>query len=271
MSRSPRVLSLALAAGLVSVVLGYSASGISQPAPRPAVDPAAGTREALRAPPWLQSPNAQILGARVVRSDAGDLPSRRLGIGRPATEAEIKGWDIDVRPDGHGLPAGRGSVKQGEDIYLAQCASCHGDFGESAGRWPILAGGVGTLRHEDPVKSVGSFWPYAATLLDYIHRTMPFGAAQSLTWDETYAVTAYVLYVNDIITDSDFVLGQHNFQEIKLPNAGGFIPDDRETSERRFWRSNPCMTNCAPGAARIVGRARALDVTPETQGRPRAE
>lgn len=260
MSRSLKALALALFAGVVGAAAGYAQQ---RPAPAQSTAPAA--------LPWAASPNAQIMGQRVVRSDTGTFERRRFGLGRPATDAEIQGWDIDIRPDGHGVPNGRGTVKQGEELYIAQCAMCHGDFGESAGRWPILAGGAGTLRHEDPTKSVGSYWPYATTLLDYIYRTMPFGNAQSLTWDEAYAITAYVLYVNDLISDQDFELNARSIMAIRMPNANGFFPDDRETSERAFWRANPCMTNCAPAEARVTGRARALDVTPETQGRPRAD
>ncbi len=107
--------------------------------------------------------------------------SKPLGIGREAKPEEIAGWDIDIRPDGQGLPPGKGTVKQGEALYMQQCAACHGEFGESAGRWPILAGGAGTLASHDPVKSIGSYWPYASTVIDYIRRAMPFGNAQSLT------------------------------------------------------------------------------------------
>jgi cytochrome c len=197
--------------------------------------------------------------------------SQPLGIGREAKPEEIAGWDIDIRPDGHGLPVGKGTVKQGEPLYVERCAACHGEFGESAGRWPILMGGAGTLAGHDPVKSIGSYWPYASTLLDYIRRTMPFGNAQSLTNDELYAITAYVLYLNDIIKEDDFELNERNFVSIKLPNQPNFIDDDREIAEREFWRETPCMTNCAPGPAKIVGRARALDVTPETGTAPKVE
>jgi cytochrome c len=197
--------------------------------------------------------------------------SKPLGIGREAKPEEIAGWDIDVRPDGHGLPAGKGTVKQGELLYVERCAACHGEFGESAGRWPILMGGAGTLAGHDPVKSIGSYWPYASTLLDYTRRTMPFGNAQSLSNDELYAITAYVLYLNDIIKDENFELNDGNFASIKLPNQPNFIDDDRETTEKEFWRETPCMTSCAPGGAKIIGRARALDVTPETGTAPKVE
>ena len=108
------------------------------------------------------------------------------------------------------------------------------------------------------VRSIGSYWPYASTLLDYIRRAMPFGAAQTLTNDELYAITAYVLFLNDVIKTEDFELSDRNFGTIKLPNEGNFFDDDRETSEKAFWRKTPCMTNCAPGEAKITGRARAM-------------
>lgn len=185
-----------------------------------------------------------------------------LGIGRAAAAEEIAGWDIDVRPDGAGLPEGRGTVLAGEEIYVLQCAVCHGDFGESAGRWPMLAGGFDTLDSHDPVKTVGSYWPYASTLIDYIYRAMPYGNAQSLSPDELYAVTAYVLYLNDVILDEDFELSHENYAEIRLENQANFFPDDREEAEAHFWRE-PCMSNCLEGVAEIRNRAISLDVTPE--------
>jgi cytochrome c len=197
--------------------------------------------------------------------------AKPLGIGRVATPEEIAGWDIDIRPDGQGLPAGKGTVKQGEALYLERCAACHGEFGESAGRWPILMGGAGTLASHDPVKSIGSYWPYASTVMDYVRRSMPFGNAQSLTNDELYAITAYVLYLNDVIEDENFELNQNDFTSIKLPNQPNFIDDDREVAEKEFWRKSPCMTNCLPGEAKVIGRARALDVTPETGTEPKVE
>jgi len=189
--------------------------------------------------------------------------ANKLNIGREATAEEIAGWDIDIRPDGHGLPVGKGTVKDGEPLYVERCAACHGEFGESAGRWPILAGGNGSLNSHDPVKSVGSYWPYASTLIDYIRRSMPFGAAQTLTNDELYAITAYVLYLNDVIKTEDFELSDRNFTTIRLPNEANFYDDDRNAAEKGFWTASPCMSNCVPGDANIVGRARAIDVTPE--------
>ena len=107
--------------------------------------------------------------------------------GSPATDAEIAGWDIDVRPDGIGLPPGSGSVKDGEMLYEDQCAECHGSFGEGVGRFPVLAGGEGSLTDQRPSKTVGSFWAHTSTLWDYIHRTMPYTRLASLTDEEVYS------------------------------------------------------------------------------------
>jgi cytochrome c len=198
-------------------------------------------------------------------------PAKRLNIGREATPQEIAGWDIDIRPDGQGLPPGKGTVKDGEQLYMTHCASCHGEFGESAGRWPILSGGGGSLASHDPVKSIGSYWPYASTVMDYIRRAMPFGNAQSLNNNELYAITAYVLYLNDIVRTEDFELNDTNFKTIRLPNEPNFYDDDREATEKAFWRKKPCMKDCAAGEAKIVGRARSLDVTPDSPTKPKAD
>jgi len=214
---------------------------------------------------WIPALRFAAAGMTVFVAVAGALAEpKKLGIGREATREEIAGWDIAIRPDGRGLPPGKGTAKAGEGLYLERCASCHGEFGEANGRWPVLSGGDGTLASHDPVRSIGSYWPYAATVMDYIRRAMPFGNAQSLTNDELYAVTAYVLYLNDVIKDEGFELNERNFAAIKLPNEPNFLDDDRESSEREFWKPEPCMANCLPGEARIVGRAKAVDVTPET-------
>lgn len=189
---------------------------------------------------------------------AGDL-----GLGRPATEAEIVAWDIDIRPDGAGLPEGRGTVWDGEELFAERCAACHGDFGEAVGRWPALAGGFDTLDTEDPVKTVGSYWPYLSTVWDYVHRAMPFGDAQSLTDDEVYALTAYILYVNDVVDDEEFELSHENFLDVRLPNEEGFFPDDRAEVELDAFGEEPCMQTCKD-SVEITMRARVLDVTPDT-------
>lgn len=195
-----------------------------------------------------------------------DTP-RNYGIGRVATPEQIAGWDIDIRPDGQGAPSGRGSVKDGEKVYMDKCAACHGEFGESAGRWPQLAQGKDTLASHDPVKTVGSYFPYLSSVFDYIRRAMPFGDSESLTNDELYAVTAYVLNLNDIVDDK-FVLSKETWGKVKLPNQGGFLDDDREKTEKIFWDPKPCMKNCR-GPVKITGHAQAIDVTPDEKTQKR--
>ena len=195
---------------------------------------------------------------------------KKLGLGREAHPDEVKAWDTDIRPDGQGLPPGKGSVKLGEELYQTQCAACHGEFGESAGRWPVLAGGRGSLKNEGPEKTVGSFWPYASTTFDYIKRAMPYGNARSLSDDEVYSITAYVLFLNDIVKE-DFELSKENFTSLKLPNTDGFFMDDRETSEKHFWKAEPCMKNCGKEPAKVLSRARMLDVTPDGKNGPKVE
>jgi S-disulfanyl-L-cysteine oxidoreductase SoxD len=195
-----------------------------------------------------------------------DAP-RDYGIGHAATTEQIAGWDIDTRPDGKGAPPGRGSVKDGEKVYMDKCAACHGEFGESAGRWPPVAQGKGTLVSHDPVKTVGSYFPYLSSVFDYIRRAMPFGDAQSLSNDELYAVTAYVLNLNDIVDDK-FVLSKETWSQVKMPNQAGFFDDDREKAEKAFWNNNPCMKDCR-GPVKITGRAGAIDVTPDEKTQKR--
>jgi S-disulfanyl-L-cysteine oxidoreductase SoxD len=204
------------------------------------------------------------------RKEDAQPARKKVGLGREAHPDEVKAWDIDVRPDGQGLPPGKGTVKQGEQIYMMNCASCHGEFGESAGRWPMVAGGQGSLAKEGPEKTVGSFWPFASTAFDYIKRAMPYGNARALTDDEVYAVTAYVLFLNDIVKE-DFELSRETFRTVKLPNVGAFYDDDRETTERSFWKKEPCMRNCKPEPAKVTGRARVLDVTPDSKTAPKVD
>lgn len=194
----------------------------------------------------------------------------KLNLGREATSEEIATWDIDVRPDGQGLPKGKGTAEQGEQTFLEKCATCHGDFGEGKDRWPVLSGGHGTLKADRPEKTVGSFWPYASTTFDYIRRTMPFGDAQSLTADEVYALTAFLLNMNEIIKDPKFELNEKTFMSIKMPNVGEFFDDDREASEKHFWKKNVCMKDCKP-KVEVTGRAQMLDVTPDSRSGPKVD
>ena len=181
----------------------------------------------------------------------------KYSIGSTATVEQISGWDIDVRPDGTGLPDGSGSVEQGELIYEEKCASCHGSFGEGMDRWPILAGGEDTLTEDRPEKTVGSYWPYLSTLWDYIHRAMPFLQPQSMEDNEVYAVTAYILHLNELV-DADFTLSKENFTSVKLPNEIAFVDDPRPDVN-----NDRCMSDCRdPQAIKITWDSTDLGVTP---------
>ncbi|GLK54743.1 cytochrome c [Methylopila capsulata] len=209
-----------------------------------------------------KSAKAIVLLALAAAFPGAACASEKVGLGRPALSEEIKAWDIDVRPDGQGLPEGKGSVSDGEALFQTKCSICHGEFGEGAGRWPVLAGGKDSLTSDRPEKTIGSFWPYASTVYDYIHRAMPFGEAQSLNPDEVYALTAYLMNLNDLVP-SDFVLSRENFPK-DLPNEKNFYDDDRETTEKAFWRTDPCMSNCK-AKVEVTGHAAILDVTPDDQ------
>lgn len=187
-----------------------------------------------------------------------------FGYGSRATQDQIAAWDIDIRPDGTGLPEGRGSVEDGEMLYEDQCAECHGSFGEGVGRYPVLAGGEGTLMDDRPTKSVASYWPYTSTLYDYIYRAMPFAQPESLSVDDTYAITAYVLYLNDLVAD-DFELTNANLASIRLPNEGGFTPDPRPDVA-----NNRCMTNCRAGEPVALHSEVALPVSVAAVASPSA-
>lgn len=195
---------------------------------------------------------ATTLGAALALTGTA-AQAEKLGIGTTATAEEIAGWDIDIRPDGKGLPKGQGTVEEGEGLYEQLCATCHGLFGEGEGRWPVLAGGQGTLTEERPTKTVGSYWPYASTLYDYIRRAMPFTAPRSLSDEQVYHITAYVLYLNEVI-EEDFVLTHENLAKIEMPNQEGFFVDPRPDV-----KNARCMKDCAdPKALNIAGTLRGI-------------
>ena len=149
----------------------------------------------------------------------------RYGIGQPATAAEIAGWNIDVGRDGSNLPKGSGSVNHGREVFAQQCASCHGDNGEG-GLGDRLVGGQGTIGTAKPIRTVGSFWPYASTLFDYIRRAMPQNAPQSLSDEDVYAVSAYLLNLNGLV-GADATLDAKSLAAIKMPNRDKFVGDAR--------------------------------------------
>ena len=159
------------------------------------------------------------------------------GIGRAATPAEIAGWNIDIDRDGNNLPPGSGSVSHGREVFDQQCAACHGAKGEG-GIGDRLVGGQGTLAMPKPVRTVGSYWPYAPTLFDYIRRAMPQNAPQSLSNGDVYAVSAYILNLNGLLP-ADGTLDARTLSAIKMPNRSMFVGDPRPDVK------NPaCMKGC---------------------------
>jgi cytochrome c len=153
------------------------------------------------------------------------------GIGRVASPAEIAGWNIDVAPDGTGLPPGHGSVQEGKALFAEKCAACHGAEGQGK-PMDALAGGSGSLTSSKPVKTVGNYWPYATTLYDFIRRAMPFNAPQSLTDDEVYAVSAYVLALNHLVPE-DAVLDGKTLPAVKMPGLALFHGDAKAADASR--------------------------------------
>ena len=149
------------------------------------------------------------------------------GLGHPAATEEIAVWDISIGPEGAGLPPGSGTPRQGEAVYAAKCLGCHGEKGAGKPN-DQLVGGIGTLTGEQvSVKTVGSFWPYATTLFDYVRRAMPFDAPKSLSNDEAYAVCAYILQLNGIVEDNAVMDGQ-SLAKVQMPNRNGFVPFSRQ-------------------------------------------
>lgn len=178
-----------------------------------------------------------MLAAVAVACASGAQAQSAYGIGRPATSAEIAGWNIDIDRDGHNLPPGSGSVSHGQEVFDAQCASCHGPKG-AGGIGDRLVGGQGTLASPKPVKTVGSYWPYAPTLFDYIRRAMPQNAPESLSNEDVYAVSAYILNLNGLLP-ADATLDAKTLSAIKMPNRGMFVGDPRPDVK------NPdCMVGC---------------------------
>jgi S-disulfanyl-L-cysteine oxidoreductase SoxD len=159
------------------------------------------------------------------------LAGQTYGLGKPAAQAEIAKFDRFIPPDGTNLPPGSGSAEKGKAIYAAQCARCHGATGRE-GPEDVLVGGIGSLATPRPQKTVGSYWPYATTLWDYVNRAMPFDRPGMLPPDDVYSVVAYVLQLNGILSASD-VLDASTLPKIRMPNRDGFIPDGRPDTGKR--------------------------------------
>ena len=214
---------------------------------------------------WVRSGAAATTALLLIASAGATSASGKqpFGYGSPATPEQIAGWDIDARgDDGKGLPPGKGDVAKGTDVFADQCAICHGTFGEGAGRYPKLVGGNGSLTADRPEPTVGSYWPFPVTLWDYINRAMPFATPHTLPPDDVYALTAYILNLNGIVSD-DFVADKDSLPKVKMPNRDNFAWQD----PRPDTATKPCMTKCVdPTKIRIVSTAEGTNLTPRTTG-----
>ena len=175
---------------------------------------------------------AALLGSPVAAAAQGPY-----GLGRVASPAEIAGWNIDIGRDGHGLPQGSGTVGHGREVFAQQCAACHGETGQG-GIGDRLVGGQGTLATPEPVRTVGSYWPYATTLFDYIRRAMPQNSPGSLSNEDLYAVSAYILNLNGLLPD-DAALDASALPQVKMPNRNMFVGDSRPDV-----KNSDCMSRC---------------------------
>jgi len=160
--------------------------------------------------------------------------SPKYGVGRPPTPEQIRDLGVAIAPDGNGLPEGSGTVAAGREVFAARCSKCHGEKGEGA-VGPVLVGGRGTLATAKPLKTVGSYWPYATTVWDYINRAMPFDQPGLLKPPEVYAVVAYILNLNGIIA-TDQVMDAKSLPKVKMPNRDGFVADPRPDVGKKAQR-----------------------------------
>ena len=172
---------------------------------------------------WWSVGIVALIAVAGVWPAVAQLPT--YGVGRPPTAEEVQGWDLTIPSEGQGLPPGRGTAALGKPIFVERCAACHGETGENP-KYSRLVGGQGSLATAQPIKTIGSFWQYATTLWSYIRRAQPFDDPGSLTPDQVYAVTAYLLHLNGIIGEQD-VMDAQTLPLVKMPNRDGFVSDPR--------------------------------------------
>ena len=159
--------------------------------------------------------------------------------GKPISESDVAAWNIDIRtPDGAGLPPGRGSVADGQKVYAAKCVACHGADAKGGAVYGTMVGGIGSMNSSPRVLTPGSMYPYAPILFDYIRRSMPMDRPQTLTNDEVYALSAYLLNLNGLVPASA-VMDAQSLPKVQMPNRAGFVQDDRPDTQ-----AARCMSNC---------------------------
>lgn len=190
---------------------------------------------------WSSILVASVMALTACVAAAAQTPTYS-NVGRTPSKEEIAAWDIAIGPEGKELPPGSGTAKEGAEIYAKKCAICHGPAGEGSRLGPRMLGGKGTLNTLDPVMTIGSYWPFATTLWDFINRAMPRKQEGSLSADEVYALTAFLLYRNDIIGESD-VIDAKSLPKIQMPNRNGFVPprlEDIHDIQKRGCRLGHC-------------------------------
>lgn len=215
-------------------------------------------RNAVRAAAWL---TVALCAAPLCAWAAAPV---QYGYGTTPTAAQISAWNIDVLPDGAGLPPGQGTVAQGETLFEGRCAACHGQFGEGVAKYPNLNDpSLADLKATPPVKTIGNYWPYAPKIYEYIHSAMPFPIPGSLTPDETYAITAYLLNLNNLVP-GNFIANAKTLPKVQMPNRDGFIINDLKPDTH----ATECMKNCATATeVKITSSAANLKgLTPPTTG-----